>query len=167
FLCPAAHTGSPRRRPLDKGAHLLALHHHVLEVRREAATLEPILAPDFRQQRHELAEVRRPFNGTGTKAQLLCHVVIMDGGMAAVWLVSQHLFRLAQRAAQVKGGSKTHVSSPQPLSMALRRSRIMPAASAMMRSISCCTVGTSLIRPATMPQDQAPASISPVFMMRG
>src|SRR5690606_38103573 len=167
LLSPATYAGRARRRTLDKGAYLLALHHHVLEVRRKTAALEPVLPPDLHQQRCELTEMGWPFDRASAEAELLGHIVIMDRGMATVLLISQHLFWLAQRAAQVKRGIETHVSSPQPLSMALRRSRIMPSASAMMRSTSCCTVGTSRISPATMPQDQAPASISPVFMMRG
>ncbi len=47
------------------------------------------------------------------------------------------------------------------------RSRMMRSASAMMRSINSLTVGTSLINPTTMPQLQAPASISPSIMTLG
>ena len=44
---------------------------------------------------------------------------------------------------------------------------MMACASRMMPSISSLTVGTSEMRPATMPQDQPPASISPPYMTRG
>src|SRR5690606_36638484 len=108
-------------------------------VRGEAVTLEPVPAPDLRQQRNELAEVRRTFDRAGTEPQLFRHVVIVDGAMAAVLLIGQHLFRFAQRAAQVKRRIKAHVLSPQPLTRPVRRRRMMPCASAMMRSMSSCT----------------------------
>ena len=56
---------------------------------------------------------------------------------------------------------------PAPSRNPTSRSRMMRSASAMMRSINSFTVGTSLIRPATMPQLQAPASISPSIMTLG
>src|ERR1035437_7134144 len=45
--------------------------------------------------------------------------------------------------------------------------RMIVSASVIMRSISSWHDGMSEMRPATMPQDQAPASISPSVMMRG
>jgi hypothetical protein len=49
----------------------------------------------------------------------------------------------------------------------VNRPRMMCSASAMMRSISSFTVGTSWMRPTTMPQLQAPASMSPSSMTLG
>lgn len=49
----------------------------------------------------------------------------------------------------------------------VRRLRISVSASAMMRSISSRQLGMSLIRPATMPHDQAPASNSPRCITAG
>src|SRR5579883_2156341 len=49
----------------------------------------------------------------------------------------------------------------------VRRCRMMRSASLMMRSISSFTVGTSWIRPTTMPQLQAPASMSPSIITLG
>jgi hypothetical protein len=43
----------------------------------------------------------------------------------------------------------------------------MVSASRTVRSTSSLTEGMSWIRPATIPHDQAPASISPFFMIRG
>ena len=51
--------------------------------------------------------------------------------------------------------------------MDARRSCIKVSASDTMRSIKSLQLGMSLISPATMPQDQAPASISPSCSMRG
>ena len=48
-----------------------------------------------------------------------------------------------------------------------RRSPIIALACAMMSSTSCWQLGMSLISPTTMPQLQAPTSISPLIMMRG
>src|SRR6476660_5328223 len=49
----------------------------------------------------------------------------------------------------------------------ISRLRIRRSASAMMRSISSLTLGTSWMRPTTMPQLQAPASMSPSIMTLG
>ena len=54
-----------------------------------------------------------------------------------------------------------------PASAPFRRVRMMSSAWAMMRSTSSRTVGTSWMSPATMPQDQTPASIWPSCMIRG
>src|SRR5690606_748520 len=48
-----------------------------------------------------------------------------------------------------------------------RRLRMISSASETRRSISSLQVGMSWMRPATMPQLQAPASISPPCMTRG
>src|SRR5690606_6686848 len=48
-----------------------------------------------------------------------------------------------------------------------RRFVMISSASPMIRSISSLKVGMSWIRPATMPQLQAPASTSPCCMTRG
>ena len=58
-------------------------------------------------------------------------------------------------------------SAPPCQSMPVRRARIISSASRMMREISSSQVGMSLISPATMPQDQTPASISPCCITFG
>src|SRR5579883_1248499 len=59
------------------------------------------------------------------------------------------------------------IETHQAARIRARRLAMISSASRMVRSISSLTVGMSRIRPATMPHDQAPASISPCFMMRG
>src|SRR5262245_61247970 len=59
--------------------------------------------------------------------------------------------------ATARAGGFTSTPSRKPV----KRWRMICSASNMMRSISSFTVGTSLIRPTTMPQLQAPASMSP------
>ena len=63
------------------------------------------------------------------------------------------------------GEDSVHFTLPE--TNPARRWPIIAFASTMIRSISSLTVGISWIKPATMPQDQAPASISPSVMMRG
>jgi hypothetical protein len=47
------------------------------------------------QQRHELAEMRRPFYGRGFKAKTLCLGIIVQGLVAVIGLRRQHLTRRA------------------------------------------------------------------------
>ena len=64
-------------------------------------------------------------------------------------------------------GGIEHGSGPQAFRKPVRRWRMIWSASAMIVSIKSLQVGMSWISPATMPQDQAPASISPSIMIRG
>ena len=61
-----------------EGPHLLALDHHVLVMRADAAGLEPVCAEKLVQQWIELAEMRRPFDGPGTQAEPGGHRVVVD-----------------------------------------------------------------------------------------
>ena len=90
------------------------------------------------------------FNGYGAEGELF---------FAAAFGVYPHLNIADAAFCVVRDGVQTSLHASRWLMMAW--------ASAMMRSISCFTVGTSWIRPATMPQDQAPASIAPSVMILG
>ena len=50
----------------------------------------------------------RPFDGTGPKAELLRHGIIMDRAMATIFLIGQHLVRLTQGAGKDQGGGEAH-----------------------------------------------------------
>jgi hypothetical protein len=52
------------------------------------------------QQRHELAEVRRPLDGRAGEAQALGHGVVVDRDVAVVRLGREHLPWPAELAAQ-------------------------------------------------------------------
>ncbi|WP_369632974.1 hypothetical protein [Variovorax sp. V512] len=104
LLGAQAHEGGARRGQVDKGAHRLALDHHVLVVGADAAGLEPGRSEHMEQQGIELAEVRRPFDRPGAQAQRFRRRVVVDRFVVVVGLVGQHLARLAQRAAQAQGG---------------------------------------------------------------
>jgi hypothetical protein len=52
--------------------------------------------------------MRRPLDGAGAEAQLYGHGVVMQRGVAAIFLVGQHLPRLAQGAAQDEGRVEAH-----------------------------------------------------------
>lgn len=67
----------------------------------------------------------------------------------------------ARRTGVVRPDSAGLPTPRQFASTPARRLRMMSSASAMIRSISSWQVGISWIRPATMPQLQAPASMSP------
>src|SRR5262249_27738849 len=79
------------------------------------------------------------------------------------------------RGAHARGAPPRQGGPGQPAAIAAGARRANPAsrsamiasASAMIRSISCFTVGTSWIRPATMPQLQPPASMFPSRMIAG
>ena len=112
LLGPDAGRGRAGGGNLGEGPDLLALHHHVQVVRGETAALEPGLAPDLLQQGRKKAEVGRSLDGARPEAELLGHGVVMDGGMAAIRLVGQHLAGRAQGAAKDEGGVKAHVGGP-------------------------------------------------------
>ncbi|MPM36958.1 hypothetical protein SDC9_83562 [bioreactor metagenome] len=63
--------------------------------------------------------------------------------------------------------AKSKAQTPQEAAIPASRRPMISLASRMMRSISCCTVGTSWISPTTMPQDHTPLCMSPCCMMRG
>ena len=115
LLSPGAGARCARRRQRDEGAHLFALDHHVLVVRREAAALEPGAAPQLREQRHELAEVRGPFDRPGAEAELFGHRVVVDRRVTAVLLVGQHLLGAAQRTADRKRSVEAHGILQHPI----------------------------------------------------
>ena len=95
-------------------------------------------------------------------------------GRARAWLpapavgagVRPHGRRLA-RSAGIVPGDRPPVARSQPDCMPASRRVMMASASAITRSMSSLTVGTSWISPATMPHDQAPAVTSPSCITRG
>src|SRR2546427_13038297 len=93
---------------------------------------------------------------------------------ALSWFLKYDLRKKEQGKRLAMGRSTlSHPVCVSPVKMGGQRARpanrslISAWAWSMMPEISCWTVGTSLIRPATMPQDQTPASMSPSCMMRG
>ena len=69
-------------------------------MRRQAAGLEPGLAPDPLAQRRELAEMGRPLDGAALKAELLRGRIVVDRGVGVVDLRVKHLLRAAPRPHQ-------------------------------------------------------------------
>src|SRR5271154_1700968 len=67
----------------------------------------------------------------------------------------------------LQAAARADVCSTTPSRKPVSRRRMICSASVMMRSISSFTVGISWIRPTTMPQLQAPASISPLTITFG
>src|SRR5690606_29791178 len=108
LLGPGTGAQHARRRDLDEGADRLSLDDHVPVMRREAAALEPGLAPELREQRYELAEMRRAFDRAGAKAEPLGHRVVVHRCMAAVLLLGEHLAGLAKWPAKRERGIEGH-----------------------------------------------------------
>ena len=111
-----------------RSADLLALHHHVQEVRTDAAPLEPRLAPAFDRQRIDLAEVGRSFDGRAGEAELRSGRLVVDARVAGVLLLGQHLRRRSQRPDQCLAvtsdlGAETHrlILPDQTIAMSFRR----------------------------------------------
>ena len=84
-------------RAVHFDTHLLAFEHHVQEMAGEAAALQPRISPDFDQIRHELREMRWPFNRSGLDAETLGFAVIVQAFVSIIGLVLQHLCGRAQR----------------------------------------------------------------------
>ena len=89
-----------RLRHLDVGLHFLALEYGVAVMRRQAAGLEPCLAPDALAQRRELAEMGRAFDGAALEPELLRGRIVVDRGMGVVDLRVEHLLRAAPRPGE-------------------------------------------------------------------
>jgi hypothetical protein len=89
-----------RRHRCQRCAHLVALDDHVEEVRTDAATLEPDLAPAFHRQRVDLAEVRGTFDRRTCEAQLRGRLVVVDARVTGVLLLGQHLRRRPEWSGQ-------------------------------------------------------------------
>src|SRR5207244_6057202 len=69
-------------------------------MRREAAGLEPRLAPDALTQRRELAEMGGALDGAALEAEFLRGRVVMDRRVGIVGLCMQHLLRLPPRSSE-------------------------------------------------------------------
>src|SRR5437660_5924878 len=69
-------------------------------MRREAAGLEPRLAPDALTQRRELAEMGGALDGAALEAEFLRGRVVMDRRVGIVGLRMQHLLRRAPWSLQ-------------------------------------------------------------------
>jgi hypothetical protein len=76
---------------------LFAGKDRVAIVRRDAAGLEPRLAPQLRAQRRELAEMGRALDGRGLEAHLLRHRIVVDRDVTVVELRGEHLLRRSPR----------------------------------------------------------------------
>ena len=92
---PRATVGADGR---DARLHLFALDDHRLEVRADAAALEPRRAPQRHCERVELAEVRRTLDGRTGQAELVRGRVVVHAGVAVVLLIREHLARRTERA---------------------------------------------------------------------
>ena len=111
-------------RPVNFDPHLLALEHHVQEVAGETAPLEPGIAPDLCQVRHELREMRRALNRPRLDAQPFGFGIIMQALVSAIGLLLQHLGGRAQRPLERLG----HCRSLPRQSRSLRSQRRYRAA---------------------------------------
>ena len=103
------------RDGLEGSSDLFALHHHVQEVRTDAASLEPRLAPAFDRKWVDLAEVGRAFDGRAGEAELCSGRLVVHARVAGVLLLGQHLRRRSQRPDQRLAvtsdlGVETHVA---------------------------------------------------------
>jgi hypothetical protein len=80
-----------RSHRCQRSAHLVALDDHVEEVRTDAATLEPDLAPALHRQRVDLAEVRGTFDRCAGETQLRRRLVVVHARVTGVLLIGEHL----------------------------------------------------------------------------
>ena len=75
----------------DKGANLFTFNDHVLVVDTDTACFEPLVTEDVVKEWCKLAEMRWSFDWCAGKAQIRSHFVIMQGCMAILGLIVQHL----------------------------------------------------------------------------
>jgi hypothetical protein len=145
FFCPCARDRRAARRDFGEGAYLFAFDDHVLVVGGQAASLEPGLTPQLGEQGRELAEMGRALDRPRFEAEFFGHGIVVDRGVAAIFLRGQHLARPAQRTADGQRRVENHARK-LPIDRAVIRHNAHASAKAFLIAVVSCRTLTSARR---------------------